>query len=119
MSARTSRWTRALSIAAIVGATLAPSALASGDHRSPDTIDAARRAHAQTVSGDHRSPDTIDAALAAHAVPPRIVIVSRRAFDWRVAGIGVVAGVAVSLVAAGALLLTTRARTRATVRASL
>jgi len=80
------------------------------DGRSPDTIDAALRAHAADngqAGLDLRSPDTRDAAFAAHAAPaPTVVVVSSSGFDWTDAGIGGAAVFAIVLLAAGGLTLT-------------
>jgi hypothetical protein len=76
------------------------------DLRSPDTKEAAATAHATRSGVDLRSPDTRDAAVAAHAAPaPSVVVVGDSGFDWVDAGIGAGGGIAIALLAAGALVL--------------
>ena len=107
------RFAGGLAMAGALAVVAVPQALAGSgstliDGRSPDTIDAARAAHAQASTLiDGRSPDTIDAAIQAHE--PVVTIVQAPGFQWGDFGIGVAAALgAVLLLVASTRMLATR-----------
>jgi hypothetical protein len=98
------------------------------DGRSPDTRDAALRAHDDRFKSsslapsalmasqapsliDGRSPDTKDAAYAASNPPATVVLATAAGFDWTDAGVGAAAGFGIATIAAAGLALTRSRRT--------
>jgi hypothetical protein len=84
------------------------------DGRSPDTVDAATRAHTAAPThasvADYRSPDARSAVLvvASTSAETSGTLADGSGFDWADAGIGATSGIALTLILVAAAFLLMR-----------